>query len=528
MNNAHILLAAALFPLLSNASQEQGSIEMPKASCSQAIGSSSTTAVAEVQDTVSGDSLFIDDEKVGFFPVIVVPQIESLNDQDQLSEAEDTDQDDDDIEVPSSALDKGFWRRMVWDSESPNVWCDTESSTSEYAMPPISQFKKPISLTFRDYYLGNKSLGVPAHKDYVDSYLNKCHAINLIGLSLCSVRLKSKKSLITRLILSSLDGLDEIPELAKISQLSVSNQDIETFPDVVDTLQNNPIDFTTPQQPSQLASITEEILASAPAPTLYEEIRIAINELHELEKKARQLGAINAWLVNANLARLQHTFRTYKPIAQPKFTGLVTLSLINNKISILPESICKLVTLRQLILVDNQIRVLPETFTNLTNLEMLNLHSNCLESVPDSIGELVCLEQLILERNRLETIPATISQLRALKKLHLADNRITRLPNIKCLYQLISMSLLGNPIMQQYGISAAPILQYALLQHYNGQECMDDAHFVKCSQLRREEQKSGDSSLNADKDSFIQDLERRTILAFTEEKEIVKADDELD
>ena len=111
-------------------------------------------------------------------------------------------------------------------------------------------------------------------------------------------------------------------------------------------------------------------------------------------------------------------------------SGLVqTIDLRDNQLSgIIPESIGKLKSLKQLYLHVNQLSgSIPESIGNLENLNELCLGSNQLSgNIPDTIGNLKNLTNLHLDSNQLSgKIPESIGNLNKLELLYLYGNQLS-------------------------------------------------------------------------------------------------------
>jgi Leucine-rich repeat (LRR) protein len=107
-----------------------------------------------------------------------------------------------------------------------------------------------------------------------------------------------------------------------------------------------------------------------------------------------------------------------------------SISLDDNQLTLLPESIGNLINLQAIILDDNQLTSLPESIGNLTNLKHIILYENQLTSLPESIGNLTNLKEMQFNNsNQLTTLPDSIGSLQNLARIHLSNNRLTSLPD---------------------------------------------------------------------------------------------------
>jgi len=112
----------------------------------------------------------------------------------------------------------------------------------------------------------------------------------------------------------------------------------------------------------------------------------------------------------------------------PEIQSITKLSLYNNQLQSLPNTIGNLQSLTRLKLDFNQLRLLPATIGNLKNLTVLALNYNQLQSLPNTIGKLQNLTDLYLRNNQLQSLPAIIGNLQNLTVLSLYNNQLQSLP----------------------------------------------------------------------------------------------------
>ena len=106
----------------------------------------------------------------------------------------------------------------------------------------------------------------------------------------------------------------------------------------------------------------------------------------------------------------------------------MVLTLKNDSLLRIPESIANLSKLETLDLGGNRISELPVSIVNLKNLEELYLdHDNRLDfrNAFILLGKLPRLRVLHLEGNELTSLPETINNLQALEKLYLNQNELS-------------------------------------------------------------------------------------------------------
>mmetsp|Transcript_5038 Transcript_5038/g.4960 ORF Transcript_5038/g.4960 Transcript_5038/m.4960 type:complete len:288 (-) Transcript_5038:861-1724(-) len=158
-----------------------------------------------------------------------------------------------------------------------------------------------------------------------------------------------------------------------------------------------------------------------------------------------------------------------------KLKNILTLDLRNNKIEILPDSLCSLSTLTCLHIDKNLLPVLPQDIGKLTNLETLTVGCNLLPFVPNSIASLSNLKTLILSENKLKYLPPDIGELNNLRVLYLHKNWFSEIP--------LSFQLLENlkELSLEWFRYASPPLPRILKAHIG--EAMIGSLRTLCSKL---------------------------------------------
>ena len=148
--------------------------------------------------------------------------------------------------------------------------------------------------------------------------------------------------------------------------------------------------------------------------------------------------------------------------------SLKFLSLRNNKLSIVSDSIGYLNKLISLNLANNNVTTLPRGIINLKLLKYLNIAGNNLNYFPNELCQLSNLRTLDLEKTNISDIPECITTLQNLKVLYIHGNELQVIPkNIFNIIGLESLFLSNNPIR-----SLSPkVLQLQNLQLLSCSQC---------------------------------------------------------
>jgi len=97
---------------------------------------------------------------------------------------------------------------------------------------------------------------------------------------------------------------------------------------------------------------------------------------------------------------------------------------------------------------NNKLEGIPDSIFQLKELSSLDLQFNCLKSIPKSIGKVRKLLKLDLRHNQLSTLPRAVSRLKRLKFLDISYNNITELPRLKRKLKLEVLSVSHNQLKQ--------------------------------------------------------------------------------
>lgn len=133
-------------------------------------------------------------------------------------------------------------------------------------------------------------------------------------------------------------------------------------------------------------------------------------------------------LINLKILKLYHNKIKRLPKSISDLTKLKKIYLNHNSVKELPRDIGSL-KLSYLSLNNNLLQELPNSLTNLINLDTLNVAGNYITKLPEKIGKLHKLTFLNLELNNLKKLPKSIGKLKKLEYLNISRNKITYLPN---------------------------------------------------------------------------------------------------
>lgn len=112
---------------------------------------------------------------------------------------------------------------------------------------------------------------------------------------------------------------------------------------------------------------------------------------------------------------------------------LTTLTINNNPITSLPDSIGELQALQTLDASNNVLTHIPASVQNLRKLKSLNLSNNKLSSLPKELCHLPELTKFNITHNQIRIIPYEYGALQTLKEFHLVNNPIEVPPHDVCL-----------------------------------------------------------------------------------------------
>ncbi|KAI0102228.1 protein phosphatase 2C [Nemania sp. FL0031] len=135
-----------------------------------------------------------------------------------------------------------------------------------------------------------------------------------------------------------------------------------------------------------------------------------------------------------------------------RLTGILRLTLANNRLKSLPQDFGSFQSLRSLNLSSNFLDKFPVTLCTLESLVELDVSFNAVGSLPDEIGNLRSLEKFVMTNNRLAgSLPSTFNHLSNLRELDLKFNALTSIDVISELPKLEVLTADHNNISQFVG-----------------------------------------------------------------------------
>jgi Leucine-rich repeat (LRR) protein len=224
---------------------------------------------------------------------------------------------------------------------------------------------------------------------------------------------------------------EEISRLTNLTYLNFAETNLQVAPAGLGELRNlNELLLSG----TSITSLPESLNLLAPSLTI---LKLGKCKLPKIPEVIGQLTQLKELYLGDNLLT--------GPI--PSFiynlTALETLDLCNNKLlSLLDDSIFDLSSeerdelfgglsrLRLLLLNDNQLeQILPNTVSNFTLLETLSLQYNRISSVPEDLCKISTLRMLDVSVNKISAVPDEWSQLVGLQSLDISYNDISSIPS---------------------------------------------------------------------------------------------------
>jgi hypothetical protein len=139
-------------------------------------------------------------------------------------------------------------------------------------------------------------------------------------------------------------------------------------------------------------------------------------------------------LIGVQLKELPEDFGT-------SMRQLELLSLENNHLEILPDSITELLNLTELNLSFNRLKKLPVRIGFMYKLQWMPLNNNQLTELPVTFGALTALQKIDIECNKLRILPENLENMLSCHSLNANRNHLIRLP--RCLSRMPSLATLS-------------------------------------------------------------------------------------
>jgi LPXTG-motif cell wall-anchored protein len=186
------------------------------------------------------------------------------------------------------------------------------------------------------------------------------------------------------------------------------------------------------------AEVVATYLGKVPSDTITSDLIDSVTNLDLSGNSITDISGIEVFK-NLQILTLNDNDLTSLPDTIGDLSSLQILELNDNDLTSLPDAIGDLSSLQSLYIGDNDLTSLPDTISNLSSLEALYLSDNDLTSLPESFSNLSSLAYLYLSDNDLISLPDTFGDLR-LFALYADNNDLTSLPesfgNIDCLNYL--------------------------------------------------------------------------------------------
>lgn len=195
-------------------------------------------------------------------------------------------------------------------------------------------------------------------------------------------------------------------------------------------------------------------------------LKLSNNRLQSLPESMKQLVALEELDLSSNfleslenvqgLTRLTslHAYWNGTTTLPEHFGDLVELRelyLTENCIKALPDTISRMVNLRNFMAHYNDLGTIPAGLSGLINLNTLNLAENDLTAIPSEISALTALTRLDLRANILATLPSALSEVRSLAVLEIGDNNFLSIPPV--IFEMVTLTSLN---LFSNGLSSVP------------------------------------------------------------------------
>lgn len=249
---------------------------------------------------------------------------------------------------------------------------------------------------------------------------------------------------------------------AKFNHVDLSGRNLITIPITLYSKTNDIISLNLSRNLS--LDLPRDFVQACPQ---LRDIKYANNEARKLPISIGRAGKLTYLDVSNNrLEEIEHA-------ELGRLTGLLKLTLANNRLNRLPQDFSAFRALRSLNISSNFLDKFPPFLCKLESLVDIDVSFNSIASLPDEVGNLRCLEKFVMTNNRLSgTLPSTFSQLMNLRELDIKYNALTAIDVISELPKLEILSADHNMISQFVGsferirslkLNSNPITKFEIL-----------------------------------------------------------------
>ncbi|KAH8166806.1 hypothetical protein CIB48_g1447 [Xylaria polymorpha] len=228
---------------------------------------------------------------------------------------------------------------------------------------------------------------------------------------------------------------------AKFNHVNLSGRNLITIPITLYSKTNEIISLNLSQNLS--LDLPRDFIQACPS---LRDIKYTSNEARKLPisiSRATRLTLLD--VSNNRLEEVEHA-------ELARLTGILRLTLANNRLKSLPQDFGSFRSLRVLNLSSNFLDKFPVTLCTLESLVNLDVSFNAVASLPEEIGDLRSLEKFVMTNNRLAgSLPSTFSRLANLRELDLKFNALTSIDVISELPKLEVLTADHNMISQFVG-----------------------------------------------------------------------------
>ncbi|KAI1311393.1 protein phosphatase 2C [Xylaria venustula] len=228
---------------------------------------------------------------------------------------------------------------------------------------------------------------------------------------------------------------------AKFNHVNLSGRNLITIPIALYSKTNEIISLNLSRNLS--LDLPRDFIQACPS---LRDIKYTNNEARKLPisiSRATRLTLLD--VSNNRLEEVEHA-------ELARLTGILRLTLANNRLKSLPQDFGTFKSLRVLNLSSNFLDKFPIALCTLESLVNIDVSFNSVGSLPEEIGNLRSLEKFVMTNNRLAgSLPSTFSQLSNLRELDIKFNALTSIDVISELPKLEVLTADHNMLSQFVG-----------------------------------------------------------------------------